>query len=736
MKKRLSVILASITLGAVAFVMTPADAYAETVSGDYAYETESAGEIAITAYTGSEANVVIPNSIDGKKVVKIANEAFRDNETIESVVIPEGVTKLVTTDSYFSTGVFYGCTNLTSVKMPSTLTTIGKETFKGCEKLEDVVLPENLISMEDNAFRDCKSITSITIPKTVVESAAAFVGCDNLTSAVIEYGMEELPGSLFYRSGIEEVKLPNSLKVIAMGAFKDCDKLTSITIPEGVTDINGGGAFDGCDNLETVVLPSTLKNIGITVFADCPKLSNINLPDGLETIGNNAFARDSSLTSITIPKTVVSADGAFATCTALTDITVAQGMKKLPDGIFESTGVRNVKLPASLRVIGARAFMNCGKLEKIVIPEGVTDILSGTSTRSGAFYSCDLLESVVLPSTLKNMEKGAFMECKSLLSINIPASLTKLDDDTFYDCRMLTEISLPCSVKEFGARVFSNHRATFTIKGYKGTAAEGYANTNNITFVGEEHKYECMIKASEYIASKATCTAAAKYYYSCAVCKEKSTKTFVSDKTLGHDYKVVKVHAKEGADGYTVEKCSRCNATKNKRVISKIGSVKLSKTSYVYDKKAKKPAVTVKDASGKVIGSSNYTLTYYNNVKVGVAKVKVTFKGNYSGTKVLAFTITPAGTTITKVTPGSKKLSVKWKANKNEVTGYQIQYAPAKTFKNAKTMKVAGNTKVLATIKNLSAKKGYYVRIRTYKTVAGKTYYSTWSSAIKKTTRK
>lgn len=175
---------------------------------------------------------------------------------------------------------------------------------------------------------------------------------------------------------------------------------------------------------------------------------------------------------------------------------------------------------------------------------------------------------------------------------------------------------------------------------------------------------------------------------------------------------------------------------------AKPASVKLSTTSYTYDGKVKTPPVTVKDSKGKTLKeNTDYTVSYAKGRKnVGKYAVKITFKGNYSGTKTLYFTIKPKATSISSVTAGSKKFTVKWKKQATQITGYQIQYSTSRKFSKAKTVTVGKNSTTSKTISKLTAKKKYYVRVRTYKTVIinGKatTIYSSWSKTKYVTTKK
>lgn len=165
----------------------------------------------------------------------------------------------------------------------------------------------------------------------------------------------------------------------------------------------------------------------------------------------------------------------------------------------------------------------------------------------------------------------------------------------------------------------------------------------------------------------------------------------------------------------------------------KVASVKLAKTSYVYDGKIKKPAVVAKNNKGEKITSKDYTVKYAAGCKnVGTYTVKVTFKGDYKGTFTKTFNINPKGTSFSKVKAARKSFSATWKKQSKQTSGYQLQYSTNKKFaKSVKTSTISKNTTVKKTVKKLSAKKTYYVRVRTYKNVkVGKKtvkLYSGWS---------
>lgn len=193
-------------------------------------------------------------------------------------------------------------------------------------------------------------------------------------------------------------------------------------------------------------------------------------------------------------------------------------------------------------------------------------------------------------------------------------------------------------------------------------------------------------------------------------------------------------------DGYYYMTCS-CGEEKE-YTIPQIKTVSISKSTYVYDGKAKKPSVTVKDRKGKTLkNGTDYTVSYAKGRKnVGKYTVTIKFKGNYYGTVKKTFNIIPKATTLSNLTAKSNSFTVKWKKQTTQTTGYQIQYSTDKNFKkNNKSVTVSKNKTTSKTISKLKAKKKYYVRIRTYKTVKvnGKStkIYSSWSKAKSVTTK-
>jgi hypothetical protein len=165
--------------------------------------------------------------------------------------------------------------------------------------------------------------------------------------------------------------------------------------------------------------------------------------------------------------------------------------------------------------------------------------------------------------------------------------------------------------------------------------------------------------------------------------------------------------------------------------------VTLSASSYTYDGKVKKPTVKIYNKNKKQINSYYYTVSYSSGRKnVGTYTVTVKFRNGYSGSLKKTFKINPKGTTISKLTATSKGFKATWKKQATQTTGYQIRYSTKSNMSGAKTVTISKNSTTSKTISKLSAKKKYYVQIRTYKTVNGTKYYSSWSGSKTVTTKK
>lgn len=293
-----------------------------------------------------------------------------------------------------------------------------------------------------------------------------------------------------------------------------------------------------------------------------------------------------------------------------------------------------------------------------------------------------------------------------------------------------------------------NTHTTHTYDGGKVTKAATYDTTGVMTYTctvcGSSYT-EVILKLIKTSISKATVSGIKdKTYTGSAITQSITVKNGSTTLKSGTDYKVTyKNNTNAGTATVTVTGLGKYtdSVSKTFKITAKkiTPTVTLSKTSYVYNGKVQTPSVTVKYGSKTLKKGTDYTVTLASGRKnVGKYNVKITLKGNYSGTKTVSYKILPKATKLSSLTSAkSKTLTVKWSKLTTQTTGYQFQYSTDSKFtKNVKTVTISKNSTTSKIISGLTAKKKYYVRIRTYKTVSGTKYYSAWSAAKNMTVKK
>ncbi|MBR4966098.1 MAG: fibronectin type III domain-containing protein, partial [Lachnospiraceae bacterium] len=197
-----------------------------------------------------------------------------------------------------------------------------------------------------------------------------------------------------------------------------------------------------------------------------------------------------------------------------------------------------------------------------------------------------------------------------------------------------------------------------------------------------------------------------------------------------HTWKSTIKKATLNENGVKETVCVVCHLVHKAKIIVAPKTVELSNTAYIYNGKAKKPSVVVKDANGKKISNKNYDVTYpADKTSVGEHTVRVTFKGDYSGTHDLSYVICPPKTSVSSLKAKSQSFIVKWSKKTKEVSGYEIQYSTSATFEgDVETITVTSAETKSETVTGLKGKQKYYVRIRTYHEDGEGKYYSAWSA--------
>ena len=212
--------------------------------------------------------------------------------------------------------------------------------------------------------------------------------------------------------------------------------------------------------ISKINLPNSVTGIEEGAFKSCTRLTDINIPNSVTSIGGGAFSGCTSLTDINIPNSVTSIErGAFSGCTSLTDINIPDAVKSIePETFSGCTRLTDINIPNSVTSIGYEAFYNCTRLTDINMPNSVTSIERST------FYSCTGLTSINIPGSVTTIGSNAFYDCTSLTDINIPNSVTSIGEQAFYNCDNLKSVYMNASTPPFiGSQAFHNISKDLTI---------------------------------------------------------------------------------------------------------------------------------------------------------------------------------------------------------------------------------------------------------------------------------
>ena len=601
----------------------------------------SIGNLAFCSCT-KLVNITIPDS-----VTRIGYNAFERCEDLTSVTLPNSIDSI-----YLKT--FMCCYSLESVTLPDSITGIYTGAFYGCKKLKNINIPSSVTSIGGGAFSGCTSLTSLTIPSSVESIGSDAIDkectiiCEKGSKAEkyakdngLDYNYSD--GDYLYKELAD-----GTVEITKYNGNYTRFTITSTLGGKQVTSI-GSDAFSNRAYLEKIIIPSSVTNIAEKAFASTPRLKKITIPDSVTTIGKNAFEKSTTIICKQgseaqfyaayngNPIEYISGDyiykdiddetveitgytGKDMTLTITSEL-AGKTVTSIGDYAFSRSDLTSVTIPSSVRRFGEFAFGACYKLESAVIPTGVETITYDL------FAECRGLKSVTIPSSVKSIEDGAFSNCSGLTSITIPGNVKYIGASAFEGCTGLKSLTIPSSVETiddyaFGACGFTSltvpktvtkigkmaigyvHNEqyslvkddNFTVKCYKGTAAEKYAKDNEfkIEYIGVTHvaakaatcttdgnieywkhdgkfysdanltteitQANTIVKAghnwSKWTTTKAaTCTADGSKTKTCSVCKKTETATITK---LGHDYKATVVKPTCTAKGYTLHKCSRC----------------------------------------------------------------------------------------------------------------------------------------------------------------------------------
>ncbi len=409
----------------LSFVLCSLSAFPDVTVGDLIYSISSYYSSAtVTSYTGNPRNIVIPETInvDGKDypVTGIANRAFANCKSLESINIPKSVTNIGYTYKYDSSTDYKNSTP--GFYLP----------FYGCSALKKVIFEDGDDTLSIGAYYKFNNTSS-----------GGGTGLFS-SSSVEEVYLGRNISYDNYSSGYTFSRDPESY---GYSAFYSQTKLSKVTIGDKVTTLPDY-LFDGCSNLASVYLGKSLQTIPDYCFRSC-QITIIDMPDKVTSIGQEAFKKNNSLTFVKISSSIKSiGSSAFENCSNLSHIDFPDGITTIGSNAFYACGLQTLEIPNSVNSLGSEAFsqskiqkavvnskgnlpeeifLNCTELQECYLGDEVTSI------GMYAFSGDTNLTKVVIGKSVKSISNRAFAGCKSLESITIPKSVTNIGYTYKYD---------------------------------------------------------------------------------------------------------------------------------------------------------------------------------------------------------------------------------------------------------------------------------------------------------------
>lgn len=260
---------------------------------------------------------------------------------------------------------------------------------------------------------------------------------------------KKAPWISWWGSDISTLVISEGVTYIGAYAFFDCWNLTDVTLPESSLTEIGDYAFNLCESLTQFTIPDSVKKIGQEAFAQCTYLSEVNGSGDFTYMGSDAFLDTAWLRYypkglVMLGKTLVGVSG-----------TLDEGEVEIPDGTVliavdameDQQNITSVKLPESIRYIGASAFVNCSKLKEINLPNGLIELGTGAFTCSG-------LTSVVLPDNIKRIGEYTFKGCGDLTEVTLAKGTTYIGVYAFNGCKKLKKLNNAEDISFIGTYAF------------------------------------------------------------------------------------------------------------------------------------------------------------------------------------------------------------------------------------------------------------------------------------------
>lgn len=381
-------------------------------------------------------------------------------------------------DEKIGAGALDGCVNLKKLVLPESITTIAANYFQDAKYLEEIVISSKTESIGNYAF-DGSGLKKITYNGYISDEA------ETLKTSVFPATLKTIGQQAFQGTQLEKVILPETLNGVE---FNSKGNVSGYSIKDGAFSASALKSVV-IEGAETYFAMNSTGAAG--VFANCVQLTDVKFMAETAQYGKNLFYGCTALTSVQLPsKATALGDYMFVECTALTSITIPESVTTLGYGAFRGSGIKEIEIPAGIEAILSGTFMDCANLTKVVFHEGLTSI------GAIAFKNCTALEKVELPEGLTQLD--GFTGCTNLKEITLPGTLESISSGAFNDCTALKSLVIPSSVTsvKFAFKGWTAEQTIYVEK----SPSEVY----NLWNADKESGFGWMIDVSTYSGEKQT----------------------------------------------------------------------------------------------------------------------------------------------------------------------------------------------------------------------------------------
>lgn len=454
-------------------------------------------------------NVPLSGDLTLSNCESIGQQAFYGKNKLETIEILEPCESIGPSAFYVS-----GNTTLNSIKLPSTIKSIGRCAFDYLTYVSndfDFSTFNNLEIIDSWAFAQCKLVSAINLPlngKLTAINEGAFYNCNNISSIIIPKSVKSIGPSAFYTNNIKKLQeldiggssltsvgtnafgtscniteltvgniaalsntylngtyvsttlkklvIDDTCSALLSDSFKNWSTITSLTLGKNIQSIGSGAFFRLSNQVDPIIIPKSVSSIGVSAFFDNYNVSSLTYEAGcqISSIPNAAFSYCKNLTAINFPENVQSLGiSAYCNCSVVTSLNIPSSITSVGNYCFQNNKLQSISAYNNFPAISSIVTQAKSTLSNLNI-YNIND--SKFSIANSLFYNWTTLKDIHFDPVVTSIGASAFYNCTTLTSITIPNSVTSIGTLGFYNCTALTSITIPESLTTINQTVFMN----------------------------------------------------------------------------------------------------------------------------------------------------------------------------------------------------------------------------------------------------------------------------------------